>query len=114
MPQPHAHSQPIETYGLAPHNRNIWPHNSRATAAPSRLADSFVCAGDSGLPTTYSAHKAKSQESAYSQALDLSLLVNIIPKKWHVSEVKQTIESKNVLSVFYYFFIKTRFLMFYF
>src|SRR6218665_139473 len=40
MAQPHAHSQPIETYGLAPHNRNIWPHNSRAP--PSRLADSFV------------------------------------------------------------------------
>src|SRR6218665_690912 len=31
MAQPHAHSQPIETYGLAPHNRNIWPHNNRAT-----------------------------------------------------------------------------------
>src|SRR6218665_3655171 len=78
MAQPHAHSQPIETHGLASHNRtiwssptptanqykhmgqrriietyglaprpqptntNIWPHNSRATAAPSRLADSFV------------------------------------------------------------------------
>src|SRR6218665_1901454 len=55
MAEPHAHSQPIETYGRAPrpqptnrniwpsaHNRNIWPHNSRATAAPSRLADSFV------------------------------------------------------------------------
>src|SRR6218665_1733297 len=29
MAQPHAHSQPIETYGLAPHNRNVWPsaHN---------------------------------------------------------------------------------------
>src|SRR6218665_1893230 len=25
MAEPHAHSQPIETYGLAPHNRNIWP-----------------------------------------------------------------------------------------
>src|SRR6218665_786537 len=24
MAQRHAHSQPIETYGLAPHNRNIW------------------------------------------------------------------------------------------
>src|SRR6218665_4118802 len=43
MAEPHAHSQPIQTYGPAPHNRNIWPHNSRATAAPSRLADSFVC-----------------------------------------------------------------------
>src|SRR6218665_3742603 len=51
MAEPHAHSQPIETYGLAPHNRNmwpsahnrnIWPYNSHATAAPSRLADSFV------------------------------------------------------------------------
>src|SRR6218665_1070015 len=31
MAQPHAHSQPIQTYGPAPHNRNIWPHNSRAT-----------------------------------------------------------------------------------
>src|SRR6218665_400530 len=30
----------IETYGRAPHNRNIWPHKSRAS--PSRLADSFV------------------------------------------------------------------------
>src|SRR6218665_3132649 len=49
MAEPHAHSQPIETYGLAPHNRNIWPsahhrnvwpYNSQA--APSRLADSFV------------------------------------------------------------------------
>src|SRR6218665_145308 len=29
MAEPQAHSQPIETYGLAPHNRNIWPsaHN---------------------------------------------------------------------------------------
>jgi len=44
MAEPHAHSQPIQTYGPAPHNRNIWPHNSRATVAPSRLADSFVCA----------------------------------------------------------------------
>src|SRR6218665_4220161 len=42
MAEPHAHSQPIQTYGPAPHNRNIWPHNSRATSAPSRLADSFV------------------------------------------------------------------------
>src|SRR6218665_1343871 len=31
MAQRHAHSQPIQTYGPAPHNRNIWPHNSRAT-----------------------------------------------------------------------------------
>src|SRR6218665_1702515 len=53
MAEPHAHSQPIQTYGPAPHNRNIWPHNSRATAAPSRLADSFVCAGGCGLPTTF-------------------------------------------------------------
>src|SRR6218665_3060280 len=30
MAEPHAHSQPIETYGLAPHNRNIWPYNSQA------------------------------------------------------------------------------------
>src|SRR6218665_1564208 len=25
MAEPHAHSQPIQTYGPAPHNRNIWP-----------------------------------------------------------------------------------------
>src|SRR6218665_1126262 len=25
MAQRHAYSQPIETYSLAPHNRNIWP-----------------------------------------------------------------------------------------
>src|SRR6218665_2341560 len=25
MAQRHAHSQPIQTYSLAPHNRNIWP-----------------------------------------------------------------------------------------
>src|SRR6218665_3526184 len=25
MAQRHAYSQPIETYNLAPHNRNIWP-----------------------------------------------------------------------------------------
>src|SRR6218665_370467 len=31
MAEHHAHSQPIQTYGPAPHNRNIWPHNSRAT-----------------------------------------------------------------------------------
>src|SRR6218665_2090999 len=31
MAEPHAYSQPIQTYGPAPHNRNIWPHNSRAT-----------------------------------------------------------------------------------
>src|SRR6218665_599975 len=41
MAEPHAHSQPIETYGLAPHNRNIWPS-----------ADSFVCAANGLLPTT--------------------------------------------------------------
>src|SRR6218665_4009966 len=52
MAEPHAHSQPIQTYGPAPHNRNIWPHNSQATAAPSRLADSFVCPSRRGLPTT--------------------------------------------------------------
>src|SRR6218665_3356046 len=52
MAEPHAHSQPIQTYGPAPHNRNIWSHNSWATAAPPRLADSFVCAGAPGLPTT--------------------------------------------------------------
>src|SRR6218665_506023 len=33
----------IETYGPQPNNRNIWPYNSQATAAPSRLTDSFVC-----------------------------------------------------------------------
>src|SRR6218665_3043230 len=31
MAEPHAHSQPILTYGPAPTNTNIWPHNSRAT-----------------------------------------------------------------------------------
>src|SRR6218665_503205 len=30
MAEPHVHSQPIQTYGPAPHNRNIWPHNSQA------------------------------------------------------------------------------------
>src|SRR6218665_3709603 len=29
MAEPHAHSQPIETYGLAPHNRNIWPSTTQ-------------------------------------------------------------------------------------
>src|SRR6218665_1845972 len=53
MAEPHAHSQPIQTYGPAPHNRNIWSHNSRATAAPSRLADSFVCFSSCSLPTTH-------------------------------------------------------------
>src|SRR6218665_3610053 len=52
MAEPHAHSQPIQTYGPAPHNRNIWPHNSQATAAPSRLADSFVCFGEPSHITT--------------------------------------------------------------
>jgi len=33
----------IETYGPQPNNRNIWS---------SRLADSFVCFGGCGLPTT--------------------------------------------------------------
>src|SRR6218665_92371 len=53
MADPHPHTQPIETYGLGPHNRNIWPHNSRATAAPSRLADSFVCFSSCTLITTH-------------------------------------------------------------
>src|SRR6218665_3260257 len=61
MAEPHAHSQPIETYGLAPHNRNIWPsahnrniwpYNSQAAAPPSRLADSFVCFSTPSIPTT--------------------------------------------------------------
>ena len=30
MAQRHAYSQPIQTYGPAPHNRNIWPYNSQA------------------------------------------------------------------------------------
>src|SRR6218665_1098605 len=37
-----AEGHTIETYGRGSYNRNIWPHNSRATAAPARLADSFV------------------------------------------------------------------------
>src|SRR6218665_505882 len=52
MAEPHAHSQPIETYGRAPHNRNIWPYNSQAAAPPSRLADSFVWRGALSIPTT--------------------------------------------------------------
>jgi|SRR6218665_2195354 len=45
----------IETYGRAPHNRNIWPYNSQAAAPPSRVADSFVCAGIGTLITTAAA-----------------------------------------------------------
>src|SRR6218665_1491773 len=69
MAQRHAHSQPIETYGLAPRaqptnrniwpsaaNRNIWPYNSQATAAPSRLADSFVCFDIGSIPTRNLSH----------------------------------------------------------
>src|SRR6218665_1521436 len=61
MAEPQAHSQTIQTYSPAPHNRNIWssannrniwPHNSRATAAPSRLADSFVWLSSCILITT--------------------------------------------------------------
>src|SRR6218665_1703437 len=52
MAEPHAHSQPIQTYGPAPHNRNIWPYNSQAAAPPSRLADSFVCFGSCSHITT--------------------------------------------------------------
>src|SRR6218665_1339192 len=47
-----AEGHTIETYGRAPHNRNIWPYNSQAAAPPSRLADSFVCAGSGTLITT--------------------------------------------------------------
>ena len=49
MAEPHT----IETYGPQPNNRNIWPHNSRGTAAPSRLTDSFVCFSIGSIPTTY-------------------------------------------------------------
>src|SRR6218665_3993991 len=48
-----AEGHTIETYCRAPHNRNIWPYNSQAAAPPSRLADSFVCAGAVSIPTTY-------------------------------------------------------------
>src|SRR6218665_3609533 len=65
MAEPHAHSQPIQTYGPAPHNRNIWPHNSRATAAPSRLADSFVCFGGCTLPTTHGNFAVLSRDWIY-------------------------------------------------
>src|SRR6218665_2119793 len=47
-----AEGHTIETYGPQPHNRNIWPYNSQAAAAPSRLGDSFVCPGARLLPTT--------------------------------------------------------------
>src|SRR6218665_146909 len=51
MAEPHAHSQPIQTYGPAPHNRNIWPHNSRATVFCLRFCR-FFCFGEPSLPTT--------------------------------------------------------------
>src|SRR6218665_1004395 len=44
MAEPHAHSQPIQTYGPAPHNRNIWPHNSRAPVFCLRFCR-FFCFG---------------------------------------------------------------------
>src|SRR6218665_2476966 len=75
MAQRHAHSQPIQTYGPAPHNRNIWPSptptaNQYKHMAQRRIIEtyghtiagrrSFVCAsgrffcfGGCGLPTTY-------------------------------------------------------------
>src|SRR6218665_1522961 len=55
----------IETYGRGSYNRNIWPHNSRATAAPSRLADSFVCPSSCGLPTTNVCFLAGLPQSLY-------------------------------------------------
>src|SRR6218665_124731 len=48
-----AEGHTMETYGRGPYNRNIWPHNSQAAAAPSRLADSFVWRGSCTYTTTY-------------------------------------------------------------
>src|SRR6218665_342440 len=55
----YTYTRTIQTYGPAPHNRNIWPYNSQATAAPSRLADSFVWRGEPLHITTilFSTHR---------------------------------------------------------
>src|SRR6218665_1565673 len=38
MAQRHAYSQPIETYSLAPHNRNIWPSATRTANQYKHMA----------------------------------------------------------------------------
>src|SRR6218665_1632074 len=38
MAEPHAYSQPIQTYGPAPHNRNIWPSPTRTASQYKHMA----------------------------------------------------------------------------
>src|SRR6218665_2247594 len=46
MAQRHAYSQPIETYSLAPHNRNIWP-------SPKRTANQYKHTAQHRIIETY-------------------------------------------------------------
>src|SRR6218665_2801628 len=39
MAERHAYSQPIETYSLAPHNRNIWPSLTRTANQYKHMAE---------------------------------------------------------------------------
>src|SRR6218665_1935716 len=73
----YTYTHTIETYGLAPRaqptNRNIWPHNSRATAAPSRLADSFVCFSTPSIPTTYTVIRSRFSAQSFVLCCGLHL-----------------------------------------
>src|SRR6218665_2931685 len=42
MAQRHAYSQPIETYSLAPHNRNIWPSPTPTANQYKHMAERLI------------------------------------------------------------------------
>src|SRR6218665_1430234 len=42
MAQRHAYSQPIETYALAPHNRNIWPSPTPTANQYKHMAERHI------------------------------------------------------------------------
>src|SRR6218665_2331843 len=82
MAEPHAHSQPIQTYGPAPHNRNIWPHNSQAAVFCLRFCR-FFCFGEPSLPTTVIFTRSKFSE-IYTQ-LRILLFPNSIISSYAIS-----------------------------
>src|SRR6218665_596343 len=68
MAQRHAYSQPIETHGLAPHNRNIWP-------SPTPTANQYKHMAQRRIIETYGHTIAGRRRRRHAWPILLSVLV---------------------------------------
>src|SRR6218665_3844297 len=71
MAQRHAYSQPIETYSLAPHNRNIWP-------SPTPTANQYKHMAQRRIIETYGNTIAGRRRRRHAWPILLSVLVAVV------------------------------------